>query len=149
MDNRELYNECITKLYKPEYKVCLKKFINIITNNGKQSIYNNELIIKTYTNTDTYFSFFNELKKIINNNEELCLTLQMWIENLILNQLFNNKNILIQSWIVVAANIPKVDFKDPWLVDEHYLGSKKKFDKLLQTLSKQFGGSRTNGYKIL
>ena len=46
-------------------------------------------------------------------------------------------------------SIPEVTFKDPWLVDEQYLGGKDKFDKLLEKLIKKSGGSRTKGYKIL
>ncbi len=34
-------------------------------------------------------------------------------------------------------SIPEVTFKDPWLVDEQYLGGKDKFDKLLEKLIKK------------
>jgi hypothetical protein len=99
-------------------------------------------LMEIYTSSATYEEFFTKLKQHINNNSKLCVKLSLWIEDFIVKYIFSGETHLItDTWIAESSDIPKVQFKDPWFVDETMLG-RDKFRTLLQQLRSQAGGGK-------
>ena len=142
LNDRKKYREHIERLNKAEYKnmpwsIFYNKFIVNFGRNSPKSISNLEIINGTYESTKTYREFFDLLQYRIENKEELCMTLQPWIENLI-KYLFDAElslnSELSKSWIINSSSVKDVEFETPAIVT-------------LKDI-KYTGGTR-GGYKIL
>jgi len=142
LNDRKKYREHIERLNKAEYKnmpwgVFYNKFIINFGRIPPKSIHNLEIIHGSYESTKTYREFFDLLQYRIENKEELCMTLQPWIESLI-KYLFDAElslnSELSKSWIINSSSVKEVEFETPAIVT-------------LKDI-KYAGGTR-GGYKIL
>ena len=132
---REKYELAIKEFNNPSCKKNWESFDNFMFKGVKSLNY--EIIKNTFDLTKTYSDFFDSLKQQIINKEELCLTLQPWIEDFIRLVIFKNDiSILNEVWVVDEA--PVIKFKSPWITskEHNYL------------LNSQSGGNK-RGYKIL
>jgi hypothetical protein len=149
LHNRAKYYEYIKRLKEPTYKMKWTEFYSFLT--LKQFKLDLDIpLMEIYTYSATYEEFFTKLKQHINNNTKLCVKLSLWIEDFIVQYIFSGETHLItDTWIAESSDIPKVQFKDPWFVDETMLG-RDKFRTLLQQLRSQAGGGKhLKGYKLV
>lgn len=142
LNDRKKYKEHIERLTKAEYKnmpwnVFYNKFIINFGRIPPKSIHNLDIIHNSYEVTKTYREFFDLLQYRIQNKEELCMTLQPWIESLI-KYLFGAElslnSELSKSWIINSSNVKEVEFESPALVT-------------LKEIT--YTGGYMSGYKIL
>ena len=142
VNDRKNYREHIDRLNKAEHKnmpwnVFYNKFIINFGRIPPKSIHNLDIIHDSYEVTKTYREFFDLLQYRIKNKEELCMTLQPWIESLI-KYLFGAElslnSELSKSWIINSYSVKEVEFESPAIV----------------TLADiKYTGGDNSGYKIL
>jgi hypothetical protein len=142
LDDRKKYKDYIERLRLPKYKdmswnVFYTNFIiNYGRNNPKDQI-NLDIIKDAYLVSKTYREFFDLLQYKIKNKEELCLTLQLWVENVIkhifdFNLLLNS--VLLKAWVINITNVKNIEFEKYGLVT-------------LEDI--KYTGGNQSGYKIL
>jgi hypothetical protein len=142
LDDRKKYKGYIQRLSQPEYKnmpwnVFYTNFItNYGRNNPKEQI-NLDVIKDTYLVSKTYREFFDLLQYKIRNKEELCLTLQLWVENII-KHIFDFSlslnSVLLKAWVINTNSIKDIEFEKYGLVtleDIKYTGGNQYGYKIL------------------
>ena len=142
LDDRKKYKGYIERLSMETYKnmpwnVFYTNFIiNYGRNNPKDQI-NLELIKEYYLGSKTYREFFDLLQYNIKNKEELCLTLQLWVEDVI-KHLFDASlslnSVLLKAWVINITNVKDIEFEKYGLVT-------------LEDI--KYTGGNQSGYKIL
>ena len=133
IDDRKKYNNYIERLNQSEYKNMPWNtfYSNFISNHGKtnlKDLIHLDIIKDTYLSTKTYRDFFDLLQYKIKDKQELCLTLQLWVENVIKYIFDANISltpVLLKWWIVESSSSSVIEFEKTGLVileDIKYIG---------------------------
>ena len=124
LNDRKKYRDPIERISKAEEKnmplnVFYNKFIINFGRNSPKHIINLIILQESYEQTKTYREFFDLLQYRIKNKEELCMTLQPWVENLI-KYLFDAQlslnSELSKFWVIDSSSVKEVKFDSPAIV---------------------------------
>ena len=111
INHKNKYNNYIKLFNSGEYK-CDWYDLNInLYQFGLQRSINFDIIETIYKSTISYSDFFNKLNKTIVDRDELCKTLEPWIEMFMKLFIFDtNLDLLNNTWIFNVSNIPKINY---------------------------------------
>ncbi len=135
----EQFNDSVLK-NKISWELFYNRFIINFGRNSK--IINIDIIYNVYMNTKTFRDFFDKLQFEITDKQELCLTLQPWIESFVLFLLGDGNldtiaalNVtLSKQWFIDISGISEIQFDKPGIV-------------ILDSI--KYTGGNPSGYKIL
>ena len=129
---------------KLKNKISWELFYNrFIINFGRNSnIINIDIIYNLYINTKTFREFLDKLQFEIKDKQQLCLTLQPWIESFVLfllgdgnlDTIASLNSTLSKQWIIDISGVSEIEFDKPGIV-------------ILDSI--EYTGGNDSGYKIL
>ena len=106
------YNEYINLFINSKDYKCDWYDLNVyLYQFGFQKSINFDIIETVYKSSVTYFDFFNKLKEQITDTNELCKTLELWLEMCMKLFIFEtNLDLLNNTWVFNIADIQRITY---------------------------------------